>query len=171
MVVAGALGRLGLAELAKNENDGAMRFDKQPEVHVATFGFFTSFIWKMLQMPFFDVGSATSWEKTLGCTRATFGDAGILLLAYTMVSILNRDRHWMHRPTTGMIGTYLLSGLGVTVIIEEIATSVPTQWGWGWRYSELMLLVPGTNVGLVPILMWIIIPLITLWFARRQPRP
>lgn len=169
MVVAGALGRLGLAELAKNENGGAMRFDKQPEVHVATFGFFTSFIWEMLQMPFFDVGSATSWDSTLGCTLATFGDAGIMVLAYTVVSIVNRNRHWMHRLTSGMIGTYLLSGLGITVIIEKIATSVPTQWGW--RYSELMPLVPGTNVGLVPILMWIIIPLITLWFARRQPRP
>lgn len=171
MVVAGALGRLGLAELAKNENGGAMRFDKQPEVHVATFGFFTSFIWEMLQMPLLDVGSATSWESTLGCTRATFGDAGILVLAYSVVSILNRDRHWIHRPTSGMIGTYLLSGLGITVVIEEIATNVPTRWGWGWRYSELMPLVPGTNIGLVPVLMWIAIPLITLWFARRQPRP
>lgn len=171
VVVAGTLGRLGLAELAKNENGGAMRFDKQPEVHVATFGFFTSFIWEMLQMPFFDVGSATSWESTLGCTRATFGDAAILVLAYTVVSILNRDRHWMHRPTSGMIGTYLMCGLGITVLIEGIATSVPTQWAWGWRYSELMPLVPGTNIGLVLVLMWIVIPLITLWFSRRQPRP
>lgn len=160
--VAGALGRLGLAAMAKNENGGAMRFDKQPEVHVATFGFFTSFIWEMLQMPFFDVGSATSWESTLGCTRATFGDAGILVLAYTVISILNRSRHWMHRPTTGMIGIYLMFGLGITVIIEVIATSVPTQWGWGWRYNEHMPLLPGTNIGLVPILMWIVIPLITL---------
>ncbi len=155
--------------LAINENDSAMKFGSEPEVHIATFGFFTSFIWEMLQMPFFDVGSATSWESTLGCTLATFGDAGILVLAYTVVSLLHRQRNWMHRPTYGMIGTYLLTGLGITVIIEEIATSAPTQWGW--RYSELMPLVPGTNIGLVPILMWVVIPLITLWFARRQPRP
>ncbi|MFZ1741964.1 MAG: hypothetical protein WAT93_03875 [Pontixanthobacter sp.] len=148
-----------------------MKIDKAPEVHIATFGFFTSFIWEMLQMPFFDVGSATSWEKTLGCTLATFGDAGILMLAYTVVSILNRDRHWMHRPNFGKIGTYLLTGLGITVIIEKIATNVPSESGWGWRYSELMPLLPGTNIGLVPILMWIVIPLITLWFARRQPQP
>lgn len=77
----------------------------------------------------------------------------------------------MYHPTTGMIGAYLLCGLGITVIIEAIATSVPTRWGWGWRYSELMPLVPGTKIGLVPILMWIVIPLITLWFARRQPIP
>ncbi|ASK89674.1 hypothetical protein SPHFLASMR4Y_02941 [Sphingorhabdus sp. SMR4y] len=148
-----------------------MTFDKEPEVHIATFGFFTAFIWEMLQMPFFDVGSASSWENTLGCTRATFGDAAILVLAYTMVSVLKRDRHWMHRPTYGKIGIYLLTGIGITVIIEEIATSVPTHWGWGWRYSDLMPLAPGTNIGLVPILMWIVIPLISLWFARRQPQP
>jgi len=148
-----------------------VKIDKAPEVHIAMFGFFTSFIWEMLQMPFFDVGSATSWEKTLGCTLATFGDAGILVLAYTVVSILNRDRHWMHRPNFGKIATYLLTGLGITVIIEKIATNVPSESGWGWRYSELMPLLPGTNIGLVPILMWIVIPLITLWFARRQPQP
>ena len=122
-------------------------------------------------MPFFDVGAATYWEKTLGCTRATFGDVGILVLAYTVVSILNRNRHWMHRPTYWMIGIYLLTGLGITVIIEWVATNMPSESGWGWRYSELMPLIPGTNIGFVPILMWLVIPLTTLWFARRQPQP
>lgn len=148
-----------------------MKFDKEPEVHIATFGFFTAFIWEILQMPFFDVGSATYWEKTLGCTRATFGDVGILVLAYTVVSILNRNRHWMHHPTYWMIGIYLLTGLGITVIIERLATNMPYESEWGWQYSELMPLVPGTDIGFVPILMWLVIPLISLWFARRQPRP
>tara|TARA_R110000772_G_scaffold55938_2_gene127577 strand:- start:31 stop:477 length:447 start_codon:yes stop_codon:yes gene_type:complete len=148
-----------------------VKFDKEPEVHIATFGFFTAFIWEILQMPFFDVGSATYWEKTLGCTRATFGDVGILVFAYTVVSILNRNRHWMHRPTYWMIGIYLLTGLGITVIIEWVATNMPSESGWGWRYSELMPLIPGTNIGFVPILMWLVIPLTTLWVARRQPQP
>tara|TARA_R110002051_G_scaffold64011_3_gene116586 strand:+ start:130 stop:507 length:378 start_codon:yes stop_codon:yes gene_type:complete len=125
----------------------------------------------MLQMPFFDVGSADYWQRTLGCTRATFGDVGILVLAYTAVSIITRNRNWLHSPKHWMISIYLLTGLGITVIIEAMATSVPREWGWGWRYSELMPLVPGTNIGLVPVLMWIFIPLITLWFARRQPQP
>lgn len=122
-------------------------------------------------MPFFDVGSAGYWQRTLGCTRATFGDVGILVLAYTAVSIITRNRNWLHSPKYWMISIYLLTGLGITVIIEAMATSVPREWGWGWRYSELMPLVPGTNIGLVPVLMWIFIPLITLWFARRQPQP
>ena len=102
-----------------------MKFYKEPEGHIATFGFFTSFIWEILQMPFFDMGSAGYWERTLGCTRATFGDVGILLLAYTVVSILARNRHWMHYPKYWMIGIYLLTVLGITVIIEAMATSVP----------------------------------------------
>tara|TARA_R110000772_G_scaffold54280_6_gene123951 strand:- start:1337 stop:1783 length:447 start_codon:yes stop_codon:yes gene_type:complete len=148
-----------------------MKIDKEPEVHIATFGFLTSFIWEILQMPFFDVGSADYWERTLGCTRATFGDVGILVLAYTAVSIITRNRNWLHSPKYWMISIYLLTGLGITVIIEAMATSVPREWDWGWRYGELMPLVPGTNIGLVPVLMWIFIPLITLWFARRQPQP
>lgn len=148
-----------------------MKFGKEPEVHIAIFGFMTAFIWEILQMPFFDVGSASDWEKTLGCTRATFGDAGIMVFAYTVVSILKHDRKWMHYPTYRMITIYLLTGLGITVVIEGIATNVPSSWAWGWQYSELMPLLPGTNIGVVPILMWLIIPSITLWFARRQPQP
>tara|TARA_R110001599_G_scaffold265040_1_gene465750 strand:+ start:7069 stop:7515 length:447 start_codon:yes stop_codon:yes gene_type:complete len=148
-----------------------VKFDKEPEVHIAMFGFFTAFIWQIPQIPFFDAGSATYWEKTLGCTRATFGDVGILVLAYTVVSILNRNRNWMHRPTYWMIGIYLLTGLGITVIMERLATNMPTESEQGWRYSEFMPLGPGTNIGFVPILMWLVIPLVTLWFARRQPQP
>jgi hypothetical protein len=78
-------------------------------------------------MPFFDVGSANYWERTLGCTRATFGDVGILLLAYTVVSILARNRNWMHYPKYWMIGIYLLTGLGITGDIANSCLWCPVR--------------------------------------------
>lgn len=38
---------------------------------------------------------------------------------------------------------------------------------WGWTYSALMPLVPGTTIGLVPVIMWLAVPTATLWAARR----
>lgn len=147
-----------------------MNFDKQPEFHIAIFGFMTAFIWEFLQMPFFDVGQASHWERTMGCTQASFGDAGILLLAYSFVSLLQRNRFWMFNPKVWMLGVYLGTGLAITIVIEIFATQVPREWDWGWRYSDLMPVIPFVDVGLVPIVMWIVIPLLTLWFARRQPQ-
>jgi len=144
------------------------KFLNQPETHIAVFGFMTSFIWEMLQMPFFDMGDMAYYRKTLGCTLASFADAGIMVLAYWATSLHRKNRDWMHEITRSSLAIYLLTGLAITIIAEKLATAMPQ--GSGWQYSDLMPVIPGTGIGLVPVLMWIIIPLLTLWFARRQPR-
>ena len=40
---------------------------------------------------------------------------------------------------------------------------------WGWHYAPLMPREPLTGVGLVPIAMWIVVPLFTLWLSRNIP--
>ncbi len=40
-----------------------------------------------------------------------------------------------------------------------------------WNYLPTMPLVPGTDIGLVPLLQWIVLPLLTVWFVRRQLAP
>ena len=122
-------------------------------------------------MPFYDVSSLTCWQRTLNCTRASFGDAGILVLAYSAASLRTGSTVWLYRDLGRGLPPYLLTGLAIAFAVEEVATRVPVGSGWGWRYSELMPIVPGTQTGLVPLAMWVIVPLATLWMARRQPRP
>ena len=144
------------------------KFLNKPETHIAIFGFMTSFVWEMLQMPFFEMGDMGYYRKTLGCTVASFADAGIMVIAYSAVSIYRKSRDWMYKTNLPSMAIYLLTGLIITVIAEKLATAMP--YGNGWQYSNLMPVIPWIGIGLVPVLMWIIIPLLTLWFARRQPR-
>jgi hypothetical protein len=137
----------------------------QPELHIAVFGFLTAFVWEMWQMPFYDMHSATYFEMAQLCTLASIGDGVLMLVAYSVVSWSAGSRFWMKRARRWHLLAYVAVGLLATIAFEELATRSP----WGWRYGELMPLVPGTHIALVPVAMWIVIPLLTLWIARRQP--
>lgn len=88
-----------------------------------------------------------------------------MVSAYSIVSLFARCRRWLLTPSTWMIGVYLLVGLTVMVLFEELATGAD----WGWTYSGRMPFLPGTRIAIVPLLMWILMPLLALVFARRQP--
>ncbi len=55
-----------------------------------------------------------------------------------------------------------MTGLAVTVAPEWLNVHVWRRWAYG----EDMPVVLG--VGLTPLLLWVIVPLLTLWLARRH---
>ncbi len=60
------------------------------------------------------------------------------------------------------LGVFLLAGLAITVALEWLNVYV---WR-NWAYSREMPVVFG--IGLTPILQWLLVPLLTLWLARRH---
>ena len=52
-------------------------------------------------------------------------------------------------------------------VYTAISEHVNTVRG-AWRYSDLMPIVPGVNVGLSPLLQWLVVPCIGLWWAARR---
>jgi hypothetical protein len=146
------------------------KFWNQPEAHIALYGFLLAFLWENLQMPFYDMAELSCWQRTLNCTRASFADAGIMVFAYSTASMWLQNRNWMHGSVRKGLPLFLVAGLLITAAIEEVATRMSPVVGWSWRYSELMPVVPGTQTGLVPFVMWLAVPLAALWIARRQPR-
>lgn len=129
------------------------------------FGFLTAFLWEMWQMPFYSFGAGPYLSVVKICTLASAGDAVLMVVSYSTVSAVSRSRLWLLRPTLFQIAIYLIIGLLGTVAFEELAKGAP----WGWQYSEKMPYILGTRVAVIPLLMWIVIPLVTLWLARRQP--
>jgi len=133
----------------------------QPEIWLALQGFLVAFAWEMFQMPFYDMGQLSSWETTRSCAIASFGDAGIMVFSYTLGSLIGSDRHWINQQERASLAVYLLCGLVVTVAFEALAL----RSNWGWAYSQLMPTIAG--IGLVPVAMWIIVPMAALGFAKR----
>ena len=70
-----------------------------PEFNIAVFAVLLNSPWEFLQVPFFnEMPSADHWEGVKACTRATLGDAGIMLIAYWAVAV-RAGRYWLLRPS------------------------------------------------------------------------
>ena len=64
------------------------------------------------------------------------------------------------------LALFIAIGVSVTVLIEWLV--VQGLWVSTWSYLPTMPLLPGTGIGLVPVLQWLTLPLLTVWFVRRQ---
>lgn len=124
--------------------------------------FFLHFVWEMWQIPLYvGMSEASHWSAVIQCTLATIGDGFIALLAYSLAAIVARDKFWLLQRPGSILAVYIIIGLIITVCFEILATAVYGRW----QYSELMPIVPVINVGLSPLLQWIIIPPVSIWIS------
>jgi hypothetical protein len=65
------------------------------------------------------------------------------------------------------LGDMLLLGPGYTIFSEWLNTTL-----FRWSYSELMptLKIAGTEIGLSPLLQWLLLPPLALFLARRNQK-
>lgn len=140
---------------------------KTPELNLAVFALLLNFAWEILQAPLY-VGMAEMPHAlvTKACLQATAGDALIVLLAYDIVAVVACSRRWIAAPNGWQLALFVMIGVLTTAAIEWLATR--GYWISNWNYLPTMPLVPGTGIGLVPLLQWVVLPLLTVWFVRRQ---
>ena len=143
---------------------------RSPEIILGGFAFLLNFPWEMIQSPLFQgMVDMPHWDGVKYCTGAAFGDTAIMLVAFWIVAaVTGRGRTWLTQSGRMPVGAIVLVGVLITIVIEALATS--GLWLKGWTYSVHMPMMPGTNIGLVPILQWIILPPLALLLARRQLR-
>ncbi len=129
------------------------------------FSFLLHFVWEMLSVPFYTgMLEQPHGDGVRCCLQATLGDMVIALVAYAVVA-LRTGRAWLVRPASGAILGYLAVGLGITVIFELVSVYQLARWS----YAPAMPVIAG--VGVLPLVQWIILPLLTLWLTRRHLAP
>jgi hypothetical protein len=130
----------------------------------ALFAFLFHFAWEILQAPLFARMPKTShWQATLACLKATFGDIGIALASFAVAALWSRSCAWFLHPSIQGLAAYTAAGVLITIAFEWYAISTGR-----WAYSELMPVVPGLRMGLSPLLQWLALPLVALYFLRRH---
>jgi hypothetical protein len=136
-----------------------------PECNVLLFSFLLNLAWEYWQVPLFrGMADRPHWEGIVACTRATFGDAGISLAAFWIVVLSARTRIWVLKPRRSDILVFVAIGVAATIVLEYFTTGSRERWA----YNDAMPRVPMLGTGLVPILQWLILPPVVLWFVRRQ---
>lgn len=142
-----------------------------PEINVMLFSVLLNLPWEFIQVPLFEhMADAAHWQATKLCLRAALGDGLMSVAAYLAAAGLLRDRYWAIdvRLDGRAVAAFMALPLATTIVIERLALA--GVWLDGWRYSELMPVVPLIGVGLSPLVQWIVLPPLALWLVRRQIR-
>ena len=136
-----------------------------PELHISIFAFLLNYVWELLQMPLFGGFADFPYYQTiLHCTKATFGDVVISLVAFSGACLITRSRMWIISMNKSGVVAFLAIGLAITIVFELLATGPLNRW----EYGELMPMIPVIGVGVSPVAQWVILPLLQLWFVKRQ---
>ena len=138
---------------------------KAPELNVVVFSFLLNLVWEYWQVPFFrGMADQSHWEGVKACTQATFGDAGITLAAFWVTAFFARTRSWIMQPSKSDTAILIGVGLVAAIVFETLAIGVLERWA----YSDAMPRLPILGTGLLPLLQWLALPPLVLWFVRRQ---
>ncbi|MGH7412469.1 MAG: hypothetical protein ACREJ6_15615 [Candidatus Methylomirabilis sp.] len=136
-----------------------------PETNVAIFAFLLNLPWEFAQVPLFaGRPTAAHWSAILICARASLGDVGIALTAFWSVATAVRSRRWIVQARPGQTAGFVAVGVTITIILEWLATHMLGRWA----YAAAMPIVPVLQIGLAPLLQWIVLPPLVVWFVRRQ---
>ena len=120
-------------------------------IHLA---FFFNVSWEILQMPLFK-GGVYDWQHIMFCGLASIADVIMVLIIYFGFALIYKNAFWVKNLNTKSIILLLLIG-GIGAVLAEVwQLSIGT-----WSYTSDMPLIPVVNVGLSPVLQFMILPIL-----------
>ena len=127
--------------------------------------FIVHFVWESLQSVAYDCGRFTNNQVVGFHVIASLGDSGLMLVLYAVGWLLHRNPRWIESPRLADVALIGLLGAALAVALEWRALN-----SGRWSYTGWMPLLPGTGVGLLPVLQLILLPFPIFWTAARMVR-
>lgn len=122
------------------------------------------FAWEMAHASLFaPMDRLPFWQATAWCARAAAWDVAISVAAYFAAALAVRRVLWIHHPTRWPYAIYFAVGLGITIALERWAIAEGR-----WQYREAMPTI--VEIGLTPLLQWVVIPAVIVIIIRRVMR-
>lgn len=112
-----------------------------------------NYLWEVAQAPLylgFEGWSSVWWH----CFVAALGDGILVWLIFMIGWITFRCFEWYAHPGGRALAVMLVAGLLIGIGIEWVAINRLGRWA----YTMDMPLLPGLNVGLVPVLQMLLLP-------------
>jgi hypothetical protein len=101
------------------------------------------------------------------CGLAALADGIGIAAIFTTGAVVFRDPYWTRLCTPARVCLVVLLGLAGAVVTEHLALRL--DW---WGYGPAMPRVPGTNLGITPLVQSMVLPVVVLFLAlpRRWKR-
>lgn len=119
----------------------------------------------MLQAPLYRMETG-SWSPWLHCLRASFGDGLLVLMILVLGARVLERLDWFDRPQGRGYAWMSASGVVFAAALEWTAMHVRKRWS----YEPTMPLLPGLEIGLVPIAQMLVLPPAIFFVASRLRR-
>ncbi len=124
-------------------------------------------LWEALQFPLYTFWKASTWRQIVfDIAHCTAGDIMIATLALTASLMLVGRAEWPSRSFARVAAVTLALGVAYTIYSEWINVVVRKSWA----YAPSMPVLPLIGTGLSPLLQWLMVPSLALYFASRRPR-
>ena len=124
--------------------------------------------WELAQAPLFvqtQEWGASWWH----CLVASLGDGVFVWMIYVVGWAVFGRPDWFEYPRWSQYALMLSSGALIAVGVEWVALHLAHRWA----YSAKMPLLPGLNIGLIPIFQMLLLPpvvfrLVAAWAYRHK---
>lgn len=119
---------------------------------ISVMAFLLNFIWELLHLPLYK-DATYDIQHIAFCALASVADALMVLLLYQCFALLNKKPFWVQDMGFRQVLILMIVG-GIGAIIAEIAHTTAGNWA----YADSMPMLPILNVGLSPILQFLLLP-------------
>ncbi len=121
--------------------------------------------WEIAHMPLYTLwNSGTSKEIAFAIVHCTGGDVLIALTALISALVLFGHNRWPHYRFMPVFVAALFFGIIYTAFSEWLNIEVRASW----EYTDAMPVVPLVGMGLSPLLQWIVVPPVALFWSRQH---
>ena len=121
-----------------------------------------NYLWEVTQAPLylgFEDWRSVWWH----CLVAASGDGILVWLIFVVGWITFKRFEWYVHPNSRALAVMLVTGLLIGIGIEWVAINKLSRWA----YTADMPLLPGLDVGLVPVLQMLLLPPVIFRIAVR----
>lgn len=122
-------------------------------------------LWEFLHLPLYTIWHEEGpGEIVFAALHCTGGDV-LIATATLVLALLLAGSGWpLQRTAVRQVAALTVAlGVGYTVFSEWLNTEVREAWA----YADAMPVLPLLETGLTPVLQWLVIPSLSLWWAGR----
>lgn len=121
--------------------------------------------WEIIQLPLYTIWQTAPVEEiAFAVLHCTAGDFIIAAVSLVIALALVGEASWPAHRYWAVAIIAVSFGIGYTAYSEWMNVGVRRSWA----YSEWMPIVPGTGIGLSPLLQWLLIPALGFALIRRK---
>ena len=142
--------------LNKTENKPAF---KQFTFIILILAILLNFAWEMAQMPLYK-NMEPGLQSTIFCGVASIADGILVMLLYNSFALVYKETFWLQKQKGKRIFALIIAG-GIGAVVAEIRHVSSGSWS----YTDAMPLVPVVNVGLSPVLQFMLLPAIIFYLS------